>query len=261
MKKNLKYYTRDAGAYRHPKFKILRKKFGWEADAKFWALNDMIAEADGCAINLSVMRNKVSVMAELEFDNEVSFDEFIQFLTSPLCELLVQLDDGFITTELIQQIYIDTMADREAERRKYEKRKRKNKDSDNGETELPDTNPPVKTEISSGVLETTPGEPCRQDNTKPDDTKRNKTGRGRRGAKVIPFNGGVPPTEDEVVQYFIESGYQPEAGRMAFRYYDAANWYDSKKNPVLNWKQKMIACWFTPERRIEQPTKKTETVF
>jgi hypothetical protein len=59
----------------------------------------------------------------------------------------------------------------------------------------------------------------------------------------------LPPSEQEVIDYFVTNGYSPESGQHAFQYYDAGNWRDSKSNPVKNWKQKMIAVWFKPENR------------
>lgn len=58
-----------------------------------------------------------------------------------------------------------------------------------------------------------------------------------------------PPTEAEVVQYFIENGYSVEAGKKAYKYYAASGWVDSRGNPVRSWKQKMIAVWFKPENK------------
>ncbi len=59
----------------------------------------------------------------------------------------------------------------------------------------------------------------------------------------------VPPTESEVIKYFVEKGYIASAGKKAFQYYDAANWKDGKGNKVKNWKQKMIGVWFKDENK------------
>jgi len=60
-----------------------------------------------------------------------------------------------------------------------------------------------------------------------------------------------PPTEKDVIDYFTENGYSIEAAKKVFKYYNSANWHDSKGNPVKNWKQKMIAVWFRPENKKE----------
>lgn len=62
----------------------------------------------------------------------------------------------------------------------------------------------------------------------------------------------VPPLLEDVKKYFAEKGYKVEIAEKAFEGYSEANWHDSKGNPVLNWKQKMINVWFTPEN-LERP--------
>ena len=59
----------------------------------------------------------------------------------------------------------------------------------------------------------------------------------------------IAPQINEVVEYFVENGYTPEAGKKAFQYYDTAGWKDASGKPVKNWKQKMIAVWFKPENK------------
>lgn len=52
-------------------------------------------------------------------------------------------------------------------------------------------------------------------------------------------NKFVPPTVDEIRAYCIErkNNVDPQA---FYDYYAAANWHDSKGNPVKNWKQRMV---------------------
>lgn len=56
-----------------------------------------------------------------------------------------------------------------------------------------------------------------------------------------------PPTIEEVKNYFSENGYSIQAAEKAFRFYNEAEWYDSKGNKVKNWKQKMQGVWFKDE--------------
>ena len=60
----------------------------------------------------------------------------------------------------------------------------------------------------------------------------------------------VPPTIEEVVEYFLTKGYTKQAAELAYDYYAVADWVDSQGNHVRNWKQKMIAVWFKDEYRI-----------
>lgn len=61
----------------------------------------------------------------------------------------------------------------------------------------------------------------------------------------------IAPSEKEVCLYFVENGYKHEIGAKAFKYYDQANWIDSKGHKIISWKQKMISVWFKDENRIE----------
>jgi hypothetical protein len=57
----------------------------------------------------------------------------------------------------------------------------------------------------------------------------------------------IPPTQAEVIEYFLANGYREDAAKKAFLYYDSADWKDSRGNQVKNWKQKMNGNWFRPE--------------
>lgn len=57
------------------------------------------------------------------------------------------------------------------------------------------------------------------------------------------------PSLEEVQKYFFDNGYTEEVGTKAFNYYDVADWYDSKGNKILSWKQKMQAVWFKDENK------------
>jgi len=68
--------------------------------------------------------------------------------------------------------------------------------------------------------------------------------------KVSKGNIYIPPTLENVIEYFKENGYSEQVAKKAFKYYDSGNWTDSKGNKVKNWKQKMIAVWFKDENKI-----------
>jgi len=59
----------------------------------------------------------------------------------------------------------------------------------------------------------------------------------------------IPPTKEEVIEYFIEKGFDQKVATKAFDYYNVADWKDSKGNQVLNWKQKMQAVWMKDENK------------
>lgn len=60
----------------------------------------------------------------------------------------------------------------------------------------------------------------------------------------------IPPSLQNVIDYFIEKGYTESSARKAFDYYEAGSWIDSKGNKVKNWKQKMQGVWFKPDNEI-----------
>jgi len=60
----------------------------------------------------------------------------------------------------------------------------------------------------------------------------------------------IPPTEDEVKNYFKEQGYKESIAIKMFKSYSVANWIDSKGNKIKNWKQKAINVWFTEENKL-----------
>lgn len=59
----------------------------------------------------------------------------------------------------------------------------------------------------------------------------------------------VAPSQQDVIDYFLENGYTKESGLKAFNYYSTAAWKDSQDKPVKNWKQKMQGVWFKPENK------------
>ena len=61
----------------------------------------------------------------------------------------------------------------------------------------------------------------------------------------------LPPTEDEVITYFIEKGYKREIAKKAFLYYSEQNWHDSRGKPIKSWKGKMVAVWFKEENKAQ----------
>lgn len=113
MKKNINYYQHYTDSHNHWKFKLLRSKFGWEGEGRFWALNNMIAASDECTIDLNRKNLKTSVMFDLNL-SEAEFDNFINFLSNE-CELIINLD-GIITTETVRDNLREVMKQRERAR-------------------------------------------------------------------------------------------------------------------------------------------------
>jgi hypothetical protein len=59
----------------------------------------------------------------------------------------------------------------------------------------------------------------------------------------------IPPTIEEVKEYFKEHGYSESSAIKAYGYYNAGNWKDSEGKQVKSWKQKMQGVWFKDENK------------
>lgn len=123
MRNNLTWYDRDSNAHRHPKFKVLRLRHGWAAEGRFWALNGMIAEAEGCILNYSTTRDKMAVMAELDFANTDELETFIAYLLSEECQLLF-ISDGGLTNDRLQEALVLANKTRENSRARVQNYRR-----------------------------------------------------------------------------------------------------------------------------------------
>jgi hypothetical protein len=64
----------------------------------------------------------------------------------------------------------------------------------------------------------------------------------------------IPPTLEEVKQFFFEKGYTEESAEKAYNHYSLANWKDTNGKQVLSWKQKMNTVWFTPQNKRQTTT-------
>jgi hypothetical protein len=143
-KDNLEYFVHYSGSYRDGKFRMLRKRYGWEGEGRFWALNGIIAESSGCFVDLSKNYDKVNLIEELGM-KEDEFDTFLEFLVNEV-DLVVK-HDNTITTDLVQEVYEKVKKKRNFNKEYY----RKKKDEVPGETpeateeKLPINNPKVET--------------------------------------------------------------------------------------------------------------------
>jgi len=118
----------------------------------------------------------------------------------------------------------------------------------NKENGLKGGRPKQEPKKPSGLLKNpnNPDEPKKADNDSDNDSDSDIVKDKRRKRK--PFS---PPSLEDVQNYFSDNGYNKEVAIKAWMSYDAANWFDSKGNPILNWKQKMINVWFTPENKVK----------
>lgn len=120
MKNNLSYYSRMVNSHSHPKFKMLRGKFGWEGEGRFWALNDFVAEAENCMLNVTKKYTRASVANDLGLTLD-QFSEFLDYLVKE-CELFYYEGDC-ITNDHLQETLESVMEDRKEAQKRYNDRK------------------------------------------------------------------------------------------------------------------------------------------
>jgi uncharacterized phage protein (TIGR02220 family) len=120
MKNNIDFYQHYANADQHPKFKMLRSEYGWSGEGKFWALNNRIAQAENCQLDISKKYNRAAVANDLNF-KLVDFDKFIAFLLND-CELIQECEIGVYTTDIVQENFQKVSSDRKSARERSRRR-------------------------------------------------------------------------------------------------------------------------------------------
>lgn len=122
MKTNLSFYSRRSDSHRHPKFKMLRQLYGgvelgWAMEAKFWALNDIISEAEYCELDLSLNRNKADV-CEIIGLTLSELDSFLKVLASEDVQLLEEISPSIFTTKKVKERLSTVLVEREKARKR-----------------------------------------------------------------------------------------------------------------------------------------------
>ena len=102
IQNSLLSFNHDAAASENPKLMALRARYGWEGQGRFWTLNELIARADGCRIDLGRAVLKLGIAQKLGL-SETDFDALVAFLSDPQqCGLLEQ-DGSEIWTKRTQE--------------------------------------------------------------------------------------------------------------------------------------------------------------
>lgn len=83
-----------------------------------------------------------------------------------------------------------------------------------------------------------------------DDNKILNKGKNSRSKSVSIKKQFIPPTLEEVQQFFKENDYQIQFAKKAFDHYKDGDWTDTNGKPVINWKQKIRTNWFKEEYKI-----------
>jgi hypothetical protein len=236
MKNNIDFYQHYAGSDQHPKFKMLRVEYGWEGEGKFWALNNRIAQADECCLNISKKYNKAAIANDLDFNLE-TFDMFIEFLKID-CELIRECKPGIITTDIIQENFEKVSGKRKKNQSYYKK----------AVSDTLSNSQTTGTEIQQAETIQSKVKESKVKESKDKGKNENKPPLPPKAKKEKKkFD---PPAKEDVVKYFIENEYDGNKGAEAFEFYDCADWFDSRGNKVKNWKQKMRGVWFKDDNKV-----------
>lgn len=211
-KNNCEYFPHRAEMRNHRKIKALRNKLGITAYAIWNMLLEYLTDMDG-----NEFENSESEHELMAGDFGVSVTEISDVLNYCIKLDLLFEKNGFIYSETLN----DNLAP------VYEKRGRAKELS---KQQLRKNGKFVTETTVSTAVSVTEIPQSKVDNIKV------------KGIKIF-----TPPSETEVSDYFFENGFKREAGIKAYKYYETANWKDSRGNKVKNWKQKMQGIWFKDE--------------
>lgn len=64
----------------------------------------------------------------------------------------------------------------------------------------------------------------------------------------------VPPTIEQVREYFAEKYYSENIADAMWEHYNSKDWINNEGKPVLNWKLTACNVWFRPEHKVEPPS-------
>ena len=89
---------------------MLRSKYGWSGEGRFWALNNLIASAENCTLDLTKKAVRVSIADELNYSID-TLNTFLEFLSSE-CEL-VNFIGNKLSTEIVRENLKEVMKQRQ----------------------------------------------------------------------------------------------------------------------------------------------------
>lgn len=218
MSKQTYYFSHDYNARSDEKIKKLIKRHGMEGYGIFWSIiedlynndNDFPADFDDIAYDLREDRNIIRSII-------CDFDLFI-------------LENGRFGSISVQRRLEDMAEKSEKARQKAFKRWRSDAETNTNASE----NNATASENNATA-------------SKSDAIKDIKEIKERNKGKRSSF---MPPSLEEVKEYFKFRGYTEESAVKAWNHYDLADWHDTSGKPVLNWKQKMNTVWLKPENKI-----------
>lgn len=123
MKNNIRHFSHRVDSYSHRKFLILRAHYGgaagWAMEARFWALNCLIGDAEGCRIDLKEKGQKAKIAHDLEL-SMAELEEFLIVLKEE-SDLLSEDENGIFTPQTQEDLSRAMAARGEAKNRRNKK--------------------------------------------------------------------------------------------------------------------------------------------
>lgn len=222
-KDNTFYFSHDYNTRNDIKVKRLVSKHGYLGYGIFWGIiEDLYNNANALPLDYDC----------LAFDYRCSV-EVIKSIINDF-ELFSILDNLF---------YSDSVGRRLAERESKSSKARLSA-YNRWRTSNEDANA-LQTQCESNAIKESKGKESKGNESKDDVILLKKESKDK-PPKKAEF---IPPSEKEVIDYFLENGYNLETAKKAFQYYAVANWIDSNGKKIKSWKQKMISVWFKDENR------------
>ena len=234
MKNNISYYTHAADADTHWKFVALRRKFGWQGEGKFWALNNRIAKSEYCKLNLNDEELIEATAATLDFDPE----EFIEYVGYLKKVRLVIEEDGFITTEIVQECLEEVMGRREYQR---ERAKGGSKKSIVENEKSIVENPKSTIENANSIIENEQSKvkKSKEKYNKEEERKDYTSYSPKESEKTTTTPCFKKPTIEEIDSYLKEKKITGFTAEKFHAYYESKGWLIGK-TPMKNWKAAIV---------------------
>ena len=211
-KENAEYFSHDTNMRSHRKIIALRWKFWIQWYAVYCMLLEHIWSCDFFQSKRDDIEQEV-----IAWDFGVSVADLVDVVNFCVRMDLIQISNNNITCISL----VDRLSDL-IEKRNRERNREKLKEEKQNIITVAETNITVAEIPQSKVKEI-------------------------KGNKRKENNIFVPPSLQEVVDYFSANGYSTETAERAYKGYDVADRHDSTGKKISNRKQKMVQVRFKPE--------------